>query len=147
MSRFSRPVTPAPNARVRYPRVGAVWSAFTAGTLGVVGLGADLAHADCALPAHAGAVAPTATPAKSGGGKKSGKQAVEKRPEAPVTRPPLPGAEPAVVPPVPGGPVRVRPLDGKIAPVGRIDAITIHPHGPDEPCHRGGDRSLVIRFT
>ncbi len=56
MKRAARPITPAPIARTRYPRVGAVWGAFAAGTLGgAAGLTGGVARADCALPAHEGA--------------------------------------------------------------------------------------------
>ncbi len=62
-----RSIIPAPSTHAGYPRIGAVWRAFAAGTLaGVAGL-SGAAHADCALPDHATAANPSKPGARPAG--------------------------------------------------------------------------------
>jgi len=161
------PIRPARRTSPRYPRVGVVWGAFAAGTLVV---GPSMAQADCALPAHRGAV----DPGGNGKGHKAprptpvavsqplpGKIAAPKPTppgEAVAVQPPAPigppqqirgGGQPArVAPPKPPAkvpPRKVPPLDGDVAHVGPFRTLYVHPHGPDEPCHEADGTCLIVR--
>ena len=153
-ARDIRPIVPAPASRPRYPRVGAVWGAFAAGTLGV-SLVPSAAHADCALPAHAGTVDPAASEGKTGDGTTSdGKNTKAKKPKVPkfeeprplpgrMLPPQPPGGEPMMVAPVTveGKPSMVKPPDGgppRVVPP-QIETVRpmpgwLMPVAPVKPC-------------
>ena len=130
MSRRERlPIRPAPTVAPRYPRVGVVWSAFAAGTLGGA-LVVPAAHADCALPSHTG----SATPGDPGPADKGhGKKGTAKTPTPPPPRPDLPGKLAAALPPPPlgGEPMAV----GVVTPMGTLQRTAPPPTPRGGPIH------------
>jgi hypothetical protein len=113
VSRPRLPIRPAPPSRPRYPRVGAVWGAFAAGTLSGL-LSPAIAHADCALPEHRGAVDPGTPGTVKKPGKKPIAAVADDPPPLPGKRVPLPRPEPPRQ--VGGEPMRVDPPGVMVAP-------------------------------